>query len=358
MRIGIDTQTTYGRKTGFGFYVANLTENLQRIDKNNEYVFLHPKKKDDFSTPGRLFWDQVVLPRLAREAKVDILHQPGFSHPIFYRGKVVVTVHDLVAIFLGQNLQFWPRQYFARWVPFTFHYADHLIAVSEQTKRDTIRLLGIPEEKITVIYEAADERYQVITDKARLDAVRKKYKLCDEPIILHVGTLEPRKNLIFLIRAFAEAKKDKTFTAKLVITGKKGWYYQSIFKLVEGLELEDDVIFTGYVEDEDLPALYNIATLFAWPSQYEGFGLPPLEAMSCGLPVLSSNTSSMPEVIGDAGILLSPRNELNWAETMIDLLNNTQELAAMKQKGLAQAKKFSWEACAKATIAVYNRLAE
>ncbi len=357
MRIGVDIQTTLGRKTGFGFYVSNLVHHLERIDTKNEYKFFKPESDQDFSTPQRLIWDQLTVPRMAKRAQVDIFHQPCFSTPVFYRGKVVVTIHDLISVFFGYNIPFWSRQFFAKWMPFTYRFADHLIAVSEHTKQDAIKVLGIPEDKITVIHEAADEVYQVIDDQSALQAVRKKYNLGNISFILHVGTLEPRKNLQFLVKAFAIAKKNPDFTAKLVITGKKGWYYEGLFTLVDELKLNEEVIFTGYVEDDDLPALYNAATIFAFPSQYEGFGLPPLEAMASGTPVISSNTSSMPEVIGAAGVLLPPKDEAVWAKALIDLYTDKKELERLRRAGLEQAKKFSWDRCARETIAVYEKVA-
>ncbi len=356
MRIGIDTQITVGEKTGFGYYVSNLTKNLQAIDRQNEYVFFKPQTVKDFSTPQRMIWDQVTIPRLANRAQVDILHQSCFSEPVFYHGKSVVTVHDLTAIFLGYNIPFWSRQFYAKWVPFTYRYANHLITVSQQTKRDIMDILAIPEDKITVIYEAASEKYQVIDDQAAIKQVREKYRLGNEPIILHVGTLEPRKNLPFLVKAFSIAKKKYHTTSKLVITGKKGWYYESLFRLVESLGLGNEVIFTGYLEDQDIPLLYNAASTLVFPSFYEGFGLPPLEAMASGTPVVSSNTSSMPEVVSDGGLLLSPIDEEAWATTMIKLLDDKKLWQHLRQKGLVQAKKFSWQRAAKETLAVYEHV--
>lgn len=355
MKIAIDIQTTLGRKTGFGFYVSNLVNNLKKVDQKNEYVFIRPRDTQDFSTPQRLIWDQITFPKLARQAKVNLTHQPCFSTPIIHSGKVVVTIHDLISVFFGHNIPFWSRQFFGRWMPFTYRFADHLIAVSEHTKKDAIKVLKIPATKITVIHEAADAKYRHIQEKGVLEQVRKKYQLGLDPFILHVGTLEPRKNLLLLVRAFALAK-EKIGPTKLVITGKKGWYYEGIFKLVNELKLQNEVIFTGYVEDDDIPPLYNAADLFAFPSLYEGFGLPPLEAMACGTPVISSNTSSMPEVVGEAGILLAPENEAIWAKVLADLINDPPKRQAMRQAGLERAKLFSWEKCAKETAAVYEKV--
>lgn len=357
MKIAIDTQTTLGRKTGFGFYVSNLIANLERIDKKNRYYFLKPATEADFSTPKRWLWDQLTIPRLAREVRADILHQPCFSTPVFYRGKVVVTIHDLISVFFGYNIPFWSRQFFGKWMPFTYRFADHLIAVSQHTKEDAVRVLGIKPERITVIHEAADAKYHLIKDKAALRRTCQRYGIGRGPFILHVGTLEPRKNLPFLVRAFAKAKPEIGET-KLVIIGKKGWYYDGLFRLVNQLQLDSEVIFTGYVEDDDVPALYNAASLFTFPSQYEGFGLPPLEAMACGTPVISSNTSSMPEVVGQAGILLPPKDEEQWAAAIVRVINSPALAAELSAKGLKQAKKFSWEKCARETIAVYQRVAK
>lgn len=356
MKIAIDIQTTLGRKTGFGFYVSNLIAHLDETDTKNNYHFLKPEHSEDFSTPERWVWDQITLPRLAKEVQADILHQPCFSTPVFYNGKVVVTIHDLISVFFGHNIPFWSRQFFGKWMPFTYRFADHLIAVSHHTKKDAMKVLGMPADKITVIHEAADEKYRVITDEKVIKALRAKYQLGDEEFILHVGTLEPRKNLPFLVKAFAEAKP-KIGKTKLVITGKKGWYYEGLFQLVDELKLRDEVIFTGYVEDNDLPALYNAARLFAFPSQYEGFGLPPLEAMASGIPVISSNTSSMPEVVGEAGILLPPHTEHRWAEAITNILTNEKTWQQHRQLGLKQASHFSWERCAKETVAVYEKVA-
>lgn len=356
MKIAIDTQTTLGRKTGFGFYVSNLVKNLEKVDSQNDYAFIRPERDRDFSTPQRLIWDQVTFPLLANRAGAKLIHQPCFSTPVIHRGKVVVTIHDLISVFFGHNIPFWSRQFFAKWMPLTYRFADHLIAVSEHTKKDAIAVLKIPAEKITVIHEAADEQYQPIDDQAAIKKVREKYQTGSEPYILHVGTLEPRKNLQFLVRSFAAAKPNLGQT-KLVLTGKKGWYYEGLFTLVDDLKLQNEVLFTGYVEDEDIPLLYNGALVLAFPSLYEGFGLPPLEAMACGTPVISSNTSSMPEVVGEAGLLLSPADEESWTTALIEIVNDPKRRAEMSKKGLEQAKKFSWQKCARETVAVYEKVA-
>ena len=355
MKIAIDTQTILGQKTGFGFYVKNLIDNLKKIDPENEYILLAPSTEKDFSTPQRFIWDQFKVPSLARSARVDILHQPCFSAPIFYSGKIVITVHDLISMHFPKNLPFASRMFYSRWMPFTYRRADKIIAISEDTKQDIITRLHIPKEKIEVIHSAVSPVFKLIANENVLQKVKDKYKTGNK-FILDVGTLEPRKNLPFLVRAYHLAIQKAGIPHNLVLGGKKGWYYDDLFRLIKDLKLEDRVIFTGYVDEEDMPALYNAADLFAFPSLYEGFGFPPLEAMACGTPVISSDTSSLPEVVGEAGILLGPENEELWADKMIEVIQNPSLRQKMKEKGLQQAKRFSWEETAKKTIAIYREV--
>lgn len=237
--------------------------------------------------------------------------------------------------------------------PRTLKTADRIIAVSNSTKRDLINYFNIPEEKIKVILEAADEKFKLL-NKEEINEVKQKYNL-NFPFILYVGTLEARKNIPTLIKAFYKIKK-KNIEHKLVIAGKKGWKYKEIFETIDKLDLQNDVVFTGYVSDEDLPALYNAADLFVYPSIYEGFGLPPLEAMACGTPVITSNTSSLPEVVGDAGIMVDPCDVDGLTQTMCDVLTNDGLREDMIKKGLERAKMFTWEKCARETLKVYEEV--
>ena len=177
MRIGIDTQTTLGQKTGFGFYVKNLISNLKKIDKTNEYFFFQPNFERDLSTPQRLIWDQYHIPLRANKAKVDILHQPCFSNPVFYSGKTVVTIHDLIALLYGKDIPFWSRQYFGHWMPLTYRRANKIICDSENTKKDVMKFLHIPEEKLRVIYLATDEEFDKEINRDQIESVKKKYLL-------------------------------------------------------------------------------------------------------------------------------------------------------------------------------------
>lgn len=356
MKIGIDVQTTLGEKTGFGFYVKNLVTNLKKIDRSNQYFFFQPTNNKDLSVSQRFMWDQFQIPKLANGAAVDILHQPCFSVPIFFQGKIVVTVHDLIARLYGKDIPFFARGFFGQWMPFSYSRADRVICDSQHTKKDIMKLLGIPERKITVIYLAVGKEFQPARDLEKIRQIKQKYST-GEKYLLNVGTICPRKNLYFLIGVFQKISRQFP-DYNLVITGKKGWYYDSLFNLIKKLRLTRKIIFTGYVEDKDSPYLYNGAEIFLFPSLYEGFGLPPLEAMACGLPVICSSASSLPEVIGDGGILLSPNDTVSWVRMIKNILTDKKMRGKIVSNGLIQANKFSWERTAKKTLAVYKEVYE
>jgi glycosyltransferase involved in cell wall biosynthesis len=230
--------------------------------------------------------------------------------------------------------------------------ADAVIAVSECTKRDAIRFYRIPEEKITVIYEGVNPRFRPASPEA-IAAVRARYGL-PERFILYVGTIEPRKNLTTLLEAFHHLLA--TYDLRLVIVGKKGWLYERFFRRLRELGLENRVLFTGYVPDEDLPAIYSAADLFVFPSLYEGFGLPVLEAMACGTPVICSNTSSLPEVAGDAALLVDPTDARALTGAMEQVLTNERLWATLRAKGMERARGFTWEKAAYRTWEVYQQV--
>ena len=352
MKIAIDAQTTLGQKTGFGFYVKNLVEALAKVDPQNQYILLKPATEKDFSTLKRWWWDQVVFPEKAKKAGVDLLHQPCFSAPIFYPGKVIVTCHDLISVFFPENLPLASRLFYSRWMPFSYRKAMLIIADSEHTKRDLMSLLQIPEAKIRVIHLAVSKDFRPIKNRVKLAQVQKKYQTGSK-YLLHVGTIEPRKHLEFLVKAYALAFREG-IEENLVITGKRGWYYDGLLRLVEDFNLGKKVKFTGYVEEGDLSALYAGAKAFVFPSLYEGFGLPPLEAMACGTPVISSSTSSLPEVIGQAGILLPPKDERLWAKNILKVIKDKSLARTFRELGLRQAKKFTWATTARKTVEVYQ----
>ena len=236
--------------------------------------------------------------------------------------------------------------------------AQAVIAVSEFTKRDAIRLYGLRDDKITVIYEGVHPRF-VLSSPAQVAAIRRTYHL-PEHVILYTGTIEPRKNLARLLEAYARLRSQPGLPGdlKLVIVGKKGWLYQPFFDRLGQLGLQDEVIFPGFVPGEDLPALYGAANVFAYPSLFEGFGLPVLEAMACGTPVVCSTSSSLPEVAGDAALLVDPADTAGLANALQRVLSDSSLRSSLSARGTMQAARFTWEQAARATVAVYEHVME
>lgn len=358
MNIAIDIQTTLGQKVGMGFYVSNLVKNLQKLVPQHQYLLLHPSVKDvDLSMPQRWWWDQIRVPLQMAGKKIDIFHQPCFSAPLFWPGKTVVTVHDLILVLFPENISAPARFFFRRWMPFTYRRANHIIADSLATKNDLLRLTNIPEEKITVIHLGVEEIYYQPVPKNQQQTIKNHYHT-GQQFILDVGTIEPRKNLSFLIEVFHETIKKFNLPHNLVITGKMGWYYEGIFQQIKELGLIKRVIFTGYVPDKNLPALYQASELFVFPSLYEGFGLPPLEAMASGLPVISSNRSSLPEVIGAGGLLISPTDKTAWREAIGRTLTDQKLARRLGAAGQQRSRQFTWQKCAEKTLRVYENVSQ
>ena len=303
----------------------------------------------------RWIWGKFDIPAIETYlGDIDLFHATSFIMPPLKRAKGVLTIYDLTfKIFPEYHAK--GMQAFTRDIQRYVDRSDCIIAISEHTKRDVMEYLGIPEERIRVTLLAADEQYRVIDEPEAIKAVVGTYGI-DREYILYTGTLEPRKNIVSLVRAFDVLKKESGIPHRLVIAGKKGWLFDNIFSTVEDLGLLDEVIFTGYVPEEDLPYLYNGASLFAYPSKYEGFGLPPLEAMACGCPVVSSNTSSLPEVVGNAGLMVDPERTTDLAEAMLKALSDSSLRGSMRSRGIERAAMFSWKRCARETLDVYRHV--
>ncbi|PIN89775.1 glycosyltransferase family 1 protein [Candidatus Pacearchaeota archaeon CG10_big_fil_rev_8_21_14_0_10_32_14] len=364
MKIGLITNNFDINNAGTGRYTQELMTRLKSLDKENDYIFIHTNKKsygeDEYklpfftSIPKKLISGTFLLPIICKKASINVLHDPGQISPFFFgygKTKKILSILDLSQIIYPENTTRLGSIY-SKLLPSVCKRSDFIITISESTKNDLMKYYDIPPSKIKVIYLGADENYKVLP-KTKINFIYDKYKI-PKDYILYVGTLEPRKNIPNLLRAYAKIKSD--INHKLVITGKKGWKYKEIYDTIDELKLENDVIFTGYVEEEDLPSIYNGASLFVYPSYYEGFGLPPLEAMSCGCPVITSNTSSIPEVVGDAGIMINPNDVDELAKQIKRVLSDKKLRENMKQKGLKQSKKFSWEKCAREHLEVYEEV--
>ena len=374
MHIAIDARRISDRHAGMGVYTYNLIRALQRIDSRNRYtIFLNPLKTKRFDNANSNFstyitpitienhvvgdlWRHVYLPYRLKADGTDVFHDPGYFLPVVPGGyKSVVTVHDLVVYTFPQTNSkryFW---YMKQMTKIGARNADLIIAISFHTKDDLVRILKVPEEKIRVVYSAVNEHLKPVVDPEQLGQVRRKFGI-EGPYILCVNTIEPRKNLPRLLSAYHLLKMETKIEHKLVVCGMFGWLYGDIFTTINELELKDSVIFTGYVRDEDLPRLYSAAELFVFPSLYEGFGLPALEAMACGAPVITSNSSSLPEIVGGAGILVDPYSVDELAEAMHKVISDDELRKQMRESGLARASLFSWEKTASQTLLIYEEL--
>ncbi|MFH5181189.1 glycosyltransferase family 4 protein [Paenibacillus sp. TAB 01] len=284
--------------------------------------------------------------------KVDIFHGTNFTYTPVLKGKHVITIHDLAYMHYPEATSERILKHHSKWVPYSAQKCDYIIADSIQTKRDIEELLRIPESKISVVPLAADEHFRYIDN---CPDILKKYDLPSK-YVLFVGTLEPRKNLIGLLKSFLLLKNQYDIEEKLVIVGARGWKFTPIFDWVKENQLENEVVFTGFIDDTDLPAIYSAATLFVMPSIYEGFGLPLLEAMQCGTPVIGSNVSSIPEIIENAGILIAPDDYSSWAEAIYTVISNTSLRATYSQLGLERSKQFTWSQTAELTRKIYTHV--
>jgi len=371
-RIGIDARL-FGtaQAAGIGTYTEELVGNLLKTDPINQYtVFVTPATSAVFPFyapnltkvsvpyPHYTVAEQLFYPRVLSQAKLDLVHYTNFNTPVFFRStKNVVTIHDL-------TLWFYPgrkhKSPFKKWV---YRYiiakscqnADRIIAVSEGTKQDIVKYLKIDPAKIDVIYEGVAPRLRYQTDPKKIEMIKSKYNI-SAPFFLYVGQWRNHKNLVRLIRAFAIFRRRYNLEHQLVIVGKQDPLAPEIPATIKQLGLQDTVITTGYIADSDLSDFYVSAEAFVFPSLYEGFGLPPLEAMSHGTPVISSNASVMPEVLGDAALFFDPLNLEDIASKLYQFATSYKLRQELKDKGIAQARKYSFGRMAREVLATYQKV--
>ncbi|MCK5084589.1 MAG: glycosyltransferase family 4 protein [Candidatus Pacebacteria bacterium] len=375
MIIGIDIRMlAQGTRSGIEEYTINLLSNMISLDNNIEYkLFYNGYKKTEleydflklsnvqlkeFKIPNRILdasFQFLNYPKIDKMLeKVDVFFSPHiFSSSLSKKCRTITTFHDLsfesYPEFYSTGKNYWhflmnPRKQARK--------ADQIIAVSKSTKDDLINIYNIKPEKIKVIYSGIDQESRIKNQESRISKIKKRYNLPDR-YILYLGTLEPRKNIIGLIKAFEILNSrfkipDSKF--QLIIAGSKGWLYNDIFKTVENSPVKNDIVFTGFVDNKDKSALYSLADLFVYPSFYEGFGFPPLEAMAAGTPVVTSNFSSLPEAVGDAAIMVNPYNLDELAKGMEMVLTDEKLKNILIERGLEQIKKFSWQKCARETL--------
>lgn len=301
----------------------------------------------------RILWEQLVQPVALHKEKVDLLHAMAFAGPVVTPCPFVVTIYDLSFYHYPDAFRPWNRWYLSLFTALSARRARRVIAISECTKRDVVKLLGVHPDRVDVIYCGVDDTFHPLP-AADVAQFRRERALPDR-FILFLGTLEPRKNVKKLVQAYGRWRAAESGVPKLVVAGGKGWYYDKIFAEVERLGLTGEVMFPGYVMQQELPLWYNAADLFVYPSRYEGFGLPVLEAMTCGTPVVTTNVASLPEVAGDAALLVSPDDETQLIDAMRRVSSDVSLRQAMVTKGLAHVSDFTWVRTARQTLDTYDR---
>jgi len=407
MRIGINGLFLDKPHTGSGQYTRHLLAALAMLDRENEYCIFTPRgvgksgyegiresgliRKPDSPIPRfpdslvtdslisrfpdslsnlrKLWFEQVGLPRACRRAQVELVHYPYFAAPLVKPCRVVVTIHDLITLLLPEYRRSLAVRLYNRLIVRAARRAEAIIADSQHSKADIVRHLGIPAGRVHVVYLAAEARFHPLDDADALADARQRYGL-GERFVLYIGGLNRHKNVAALLAAFA-AIRDRLPDVQLAIAGVPHSADPAVFpdlgQVARGLGLpvadltglrrpvrSAVVRFLGFVPEEDKPLLYNAAALFVFPSRYEGFGLPPLEAMACGTPVIAARAASLPEVVGDGGLLIAPDDVAGLAQAMLAVLGDPARQAELRARGLAQAARFNWAKTAQETLAIYR----
>lgn len=376
IRIGFDATSAVRQGAGIGRITREMLGALAAVDADNQYrlIYASPPRAPAQPLPPlgpnfhvhALPFDDRWFARLWHRARlplpvdwltgpIDLFHAPDFTlPPTLPRTRTLLTVHDLSFVRDPESAVPVLRAYLNKVVPRSVERADHVLADSAATRDDLVAIYGTAPQKITVLYSGVNPVFQPVRDPARLAAARSRYRLGAAPFVLAVGTLQPRKNYARLIQALARQPEQGL---NLVIAGGKGWLYDAIFAEVERSRLQDRVMFPGFVADEDLPALYSAARVFAYPSTYEGFGLPLLEAYACGTPVVTSTASCLPEVAGDAALLAPPTDVDVLAAALHRAATDEALRARLVARGFERVKGFTWARSAQQLLAVYQALA-
>ena len=368
MRIAIDARKLHD--FGIGTYIRNLLRHLARTDTDNEFVLLCGEADLGVAaqlgpnfravlepSPNYSLREQVHVPWVLRRERPDVYHAPHYVLPAGVRCPSVVTIHDCIHLMFPQYLPNRLAYAYARaqmWA--AARRSDCILTVSEASKRDILHLFNVSPEKIVVVYNAIDTHFSVTPSDDAVTRVRERYQL-DHRFVLYVGNIKPHKNLVRLIEAFDELRRGELEDLKLLIIGDQISRLPALRRAVHRHKLHKHVRFLGYLADDQLAILYRLASVFAFPSLYEGFGLPPLEAMASGTPVVTSNVSSLPEVVGDAAVLVNPYDVDAIVDGLRRVLTNPALAAEMGQKGIARAREFSWERSVAKTWGVYQQIA-
>jgi glycosyltransferase involved in cell wall biosynthesis len=326
----------------------------------NERLRVSPSVLPTTAPVARILWEQLLLPALARRDGLDLLHCPLNVQPIIETCPVVLTIHDLTFLKYPDRLSVLRQRYLATLTRYSARRARRILADSAATREDTVEAFGVPAGRVDVVYPGYDPDFRPLdaeapADRAALNDFRERHGL-PERLILYLATLEPRKNVDRLVHAYARLVR-RGIPHALVLAGGKGWGYETIFQAIEQHNLVERVILPGYVSRDEQPLWYSAADLFVYPSQYEGFGLPALEAMACGVPVITSNASSLPEVVGSAGMTVNVDDVEALAEAMHSVLTDKAAACRMRSAGLERAGRFTWSAAAEGCVSAYRRAA-
>ncbi|MBI5071276.1 glycosyltransferase family 4 protein [Candidatus Falkowbacteria bacterium] len=371
MTIGIDaSRANKSEKTGTEWYSHHLIQELKKIaDPKDQFVLYSPEKLRDeigdlppnwqsriLNWPPKKLWTQIRLSWEMWQRPPEMLFIPAHTIPFIHPNRVVTTCHDVAFLRLPEAYDWLALKYHKFAIKFAIRHAAKIISVSEFTKNELIEFFKISPERIVVVPNGYDsERYKVIEDKEVVAKVLEKYKIT-EPYILYAGRMEEKKNTAALIKAFKILKKNHQENLKLVLVGQRGFGFQKVAKAIADNDLQNDVIMPGWVGKQDLPHLMNGAAAFVFPSLYEGFGIPVLEAMACGTPVVASGIPALREVAGEAAYLVDPYSPENMAEGINRVLTDDHLREDLKIRGLDRARQFSWERCARETWKVLEEL--
>jgi glycosyltransferase involved in cell wall biosynthesis len=363
LHIGIDARMVYYRVGGISTYIRKLVESLENMDTgDHRFTIFHSRKgretlssrfrRADLWTPSHHRLERAALAIELARFGLDVWHTTDFIPPQFGARRQIASVYDLTFLHYPHFLTAESRRYYNDQIAWAVRRADHILTISYASKADIVDLLNVPPEKITVQHLAADSAFKPLS-AAETASVRDQLKLPDT-FILFVGTFEPRKNIDGLLRAFAILRHDMHDAPPLVLAGNRGWLYDDILDLITQLDLSRFVLLRENLSQDTMPALYNLAHTLVLPSHYEGFGLPALEAMACGIPPIVSRRSSLPEVVGDVGLLIDPDDPRDIAAAMARMLNESGWYAEQRAAALKRAARFTWEHAAQVALSVYT----
>lgn len=375
MRVAVSVPSVLFPEGGVGTYVRNLLRKLPNVSQDNDEFLLFASREIESFLPLqdphftlkdrsvlignrslRLLWEQTLFPLESLLHRVDVAHAMMFVAPLFPLSKTIVTIYDMTFFSIPEVHLKSKANYFRTMIPRTAKRAKAIIAISEKTKKDICFYLNVPEHKVRVIHLAPDESFYVVRDANVIQPVLERWAI-SSPYILFVGTIEPRKNVERLLEAYSLCKARYNIEHKLVLVGRKGWHF-NLDQKIRDLGITDDVIFTGIVPLHDLVMIYNGADVFIYPSLYEGFGIPILEAMACGVPVITSNNSGTAEVAGNAAVLISPESVEEIVHAINDILFDREKQCDLAAKGVARSKNFSWKKTAKKTMDLYRDVSQ